>query len=195
MSCNGELDINQISFIHENTFASLRNLNYLWIDSNQIKVLKKGLFRDLTGLTSNLNLKSNKIEAIESGTFKDLLKLLKIDLSENRLNKIEKKSFQNLPYLNILDFSHNYLDQLIDVFGENVKINTLDLSFNFIRQLESCASVKILNLNIFSNGLKLIRGEFSKGTFLANVFNLNLGLNQLNHLVMLLMYCNIQVTF
>jgi hypothetical protein len=100
--------LNQINFIHENTLASLGNLNYLSIDSNQIKVLNKDLFRDLIGLTSDLDLMSNKIEIIKSGTFNDLVKLVKIGLSQNLLNKIEKYSFQNLPSLDLLDLSHDY---------------------------------------------------------------------------------------
>ena len=105
------------------------------MDSNQIKVLKKGSFRDLMGLTSELNLMLNKIETIESGTFKNLVKLSKIDLSQNRLNKIEKYSFQNLSSLVLLNLSHNYLDQLIEVFDENAKKINVTPSCIMIRNL------------------------------------------------------------
>ena len=108
---------------------------------------------------------SNKIETIESGTFQNLVKLSTIDLSQNRLKKIERHSFQNMTSLVLLDLSHNYLDQLIDVFGENVNINILDLSFNFFRQIERSVPVRILNLNIYFNGIKVIRDDFLKEYF------------------------------
>jgi Leucine-rich repeat (LRR) protein len=72
---------------------------------------------------------------------------------------------------------------MIDVFGENVYINTLDLSFNFIRHLESRVPVKILNLDINLNGIKVIREDFFKGKFFTNLnISLNLGSNRLSFL-------------
>jgi Leucine-rich repeat (LRR) protein len=108
-----------------------------------------------------------------------LLQLTKIDLSQNRLSKIEKYSFQNLPSLYFCDLSHNYLDQLIDVFDENVTIQTLDLSFNFIKNFENSHGFKLVNLHLYHNGLRLMKKEFFKGNILSNIESFYLGLNEL----------------
>jgi Leucine-rich repeat (LRR) protein len=177
-----DLSNNQITFIHENTFENLKDLMELLIDNNQIKVLNREIFRDLIGLTSYLNLMSNKIETIESGTFRNLIGLKEISLSYNHLNKIEKHSFQNFTSLVLLDLSHNYLDQLIDVFDVNVKIEILDLSFNFIKKFENIHSFRLqnLNLNFNDNGIKILKRDFFKGNFLLELVELDLGLNELS---------------
>ena len=124
----------------------------------------------------------NKIETIESGTFKNLVKLSKIDLSQNRLNKIEKYSFQNMSSLVLLNLSHNYLDQLIDVFDRNIKIFKLDVSFNFIKQLENSQTLTLGCLNLNDNGYKSLTVSFFGRIIIQDLFNFNMGSNQLSFL-------------
>jgi Leucine-rich repeat (LRR) protein len=57
------------------------------------------------------------------------------------------------------------------------------LSFNFFRQIESSVPVRILNLNIYFNGIKVIRGDFFKGIFFSDIVNLNLGSNKLDKFI------------
>jgi insulin-like growth factor-binding protein complex acid labile subunit len=162
-----QLDLNFIKDLNVDIFENLTSLNTLQIGYNEVKSLNKYLFRHPINQYQAFSLKSNRIEQIETGTFRNALNLTKIDLSQNRLNKIEKYSFQNFPSLNTLNLSQNYLDQLIDVFDENVTILTLDLSFNLVKMLENNNGFKLINLHLYHNGLKQMKGEFFKG----NIFS------------------------
>ena len=71
------------------------------------------------------------------------------------------------------------MDQLIDVFGENVKVETLDLSYNYIKQIENSQHFLIFNINLNFNVIKLMHSEYFKGRYFSEIQMLSLDSNEL----------------
>ena len=158
-----------------NTFTCLEKLEKLNLDSNEIfslndvqfnlKLVSLSLqFNMLTNLSeidSNsleyLFISNNRIQTLNS--ISNLPNLEYLDLSQNRLIKIEENSFLNLFKLRHLNLSFNKLDLENGRFKNNY-LETLDLSFNEIKYLDSNSTLVYLNslnsFNLSNNRLKMI---------------------------------------
>jgi Leucine-rich repeat (LRR) protein len=74
----------QIKFITRSNFKHLENLKQLYLNDNEIQHLPEHVFSDLTNL-QNLFIDSNRIEELPSKIFMNLKNIQLIDLSNNRI--------------------------------------------------------------------------------------------------------------
>ena len=83
------LDQHAITFIQNDTFTSLHQVEHLWLDFNNLTSLTPCLFNDLTNLVE-LTLGSNNINRLNSSqTFTGLVKLRMLYLDDNHLTQID----------------------------------------------------------------------------------------------------------
>jgi len=198
------LNLNDIDQIDANAFTDLLNLNYLNLDSNKIASFESIhfnhrlvelslLFNILSNLSEidsislkSLNIVSNRLQELSLISLLPALEYL--DASRNRLITIVSETFLNLKNLKFLNLSYNRLDLAskyaheISYFKSQSLLETLDLSFNEIKYLDTnmtfkcLASLKALNLS--NNKLKVIN-SFTFG-FLTKLNELNLNSNGLH---------------
>lgn len=117
----------QLNKLHQNAFTYLKNLKYLILYDNDLKVIEKRTF------------------------FK--FKLEKLSLSHNRIHHIESRSF-SLSQIVEIDLSDNNLSTLSDTIFERCDVNKLVLSHNKLKQISNLClptTLKVLNLdyNVF----------------------------------------------
>lgn len=156
-----DADHNQIWRINAKALIPYPNLQRLNLAHNRIEMLPDGLFKATPDLKW-LNLKGNLLKRIETYTFKSLLRienlyldhnrieyinpyalatnarLRELHLEENRITTIDILLY-NLPNLSYLNLSSNFLESKAleaNVFHQNHKLETLDLSFNRLREFQ-----------------------------------------------------------
>nr|NP_001298740.1 leucine-rich repeat-containing protein 15-like precursor [Papilio xuthus]BAM18591.1 Toll-like receptor [Papilio xuthus] len=83
-----DLSKNNLDFIHENTFKTLRNLVGIILRSNQITTLPETLFQNVPKLI-NIELSDNQLETITVASFKGT-SLKNLNLSDNKIKFLPK---------------------------------------------------------------------------------------------------------
>ncbi|XP_013165274.1 PREDICTED: toll-like receptor 3 [Papilio xuthus] len=83
-----DLSKNNLDFIHENTFKTLRNLVGIILRSNQITTLPETLFQNVPKLI-NIELSDNQLETITVDSFKGT-SLKNLNLSDNKIKFLPK---------------------------------------------------------------------------------------------------------
>jgi insulin-like growth factor-binding protein complex acid labile subunit len=201
-----DMHLNDIKQIEMNTFIDLESLKYLNLDSNQISTLKNvqfnsnleklsicfNLLTNLNEINSSslkyLNVSNNRLQEIDfKKTFLPNLEYL--DLSQNYLISIKNDSFLKMYQLKHLNLSHNKLDlesefNNVSFFKGKSLLETLDLSFNEIKYLDSNRTFQYLNslkyLDLSNNRLNSL-DAFIFG-FLYNLSDLHLASNNISFL-------------
>ncbi len=95
--------------IGDDAFNQISSLQVLWLQENDLTIIKEPWFANLTELHT-LKLQGNDIHLIESGSFKDLVNLSKLILNNNDLKEMPFEVFDpnNRPtYLGELTLSWN----------------------------------------------------------------------------------------
>jgi Leucine-rich repeat (LRR) protein len=209
-----DLHLNDIDRIEINTFTELESLQNLIFDSNQISSLKNVKFNSkLEKLSISFNMLSN-LNDINSKSLKYLhvsnnrildinfkISLLPnlehLDLSQNRLINIRDESFLDLDKLIYLNLSFNRLDleskfNNVSYFKSQTRLETLDLSFNEIKYLDTNLTFKYLDLlktlNLANNKLRSIDSWIF--AFLPQLNELNLAMNNLS-ILNKMCFCNL----
>jgi Leucine-rich repeat (LRR) protein len=201
-----DLHLNDIHRIELSALTDLSRLKNLYLELNQISTLKNVQFNSNLetlslrfNLITNLNLinssslkylhvSNNRIQEINLQTTV-MPNLEYLDLSQNLLISIKDKSFLNLTKLKHLNLSYNKLDLEIG-FNNNsyfeglTHIETLDLSFNEIKYLDSNKTfqylVSLKYLNLSNNKLKSLDANVFVNFSLLH--HLNLASNNLSSL-------------
>jgi Leucine-rich repeat (LRR) protein len=201
-----DLHLNDINQIESKTFVDLKSLKNLNLDSNQISNLENvqfnsdleifslhfNLLTNLNNISSNglkyLNVSNNRLQEINfEATF--LPNLEHLDVSLNCLISIKNESFLNMNKLKHLNLSYNKLDlesEFNDVsYFHGLKcLETLDLSFNQIKYLDTNLTFQYLNslkyLDLSNNKFKTL-DAFIFG-YLIQLNHLNLASNNLSFL-------------
>jgi Leucine-rich repeat (LRR) protein len=142
---------NEISVIAEGTFIKLTTLRALSLKRNELQTLYDKVFLGLKNLEI-LDLSENKLTIIQPGAFAVLNSLKRLDLSQNSIEVLREKTFA-ISTLETVDLSFNHITQMeSNVFENAVNLKTLNLSNNNIsavegHRLESLASLQILDLS------------------------------------------------
>jgi hypothetical protein len=122
---------NLISFIEDNVFKKVKELQVLDLSINNIT----NLFNfTLTGLFSlhTLNLSSNSIAYLQNGVFDDLARVITIDLSSNLIKSIEESTFIATRLMEKVYFHRNPLQRL---FIKGMFAECEELTYIFISPL------------------------------------------------------------
>lgn len=181
------------------------NVTELYLNGNNIEILPKGIFNNLTGLKKlslagntlhaipsdifgkltnleNLNLNSNKLKIVSKDSLSNLKKLKHLGLSKNQLTRIEDNSFDDLVCLNELFLSNNKLTEFPTSIGKLNSLNTLYADNNKIEKLPKEFSLlkNLTNITLQNNRISEISTEIYKN--LTNVKEFNLSDNQLKNI-------------
>ncbi|CAG9859594.1 unnamed protein product [Phyllotreta striolata] len=143
------LDRNNIKEIEPNAFIKYHKLKHLHLFRNKIK-LKSLSFNGLINL-KKLYINSNCIKYLPKGVFKDLYNLTLLDLSQNNLTVLEfNDTFASLRHLEVLNLSKNSLENLrYDLLEPLKDLVVLDISHNKLHYIEY--DVILTNLPLLSS--------------------------------------------
>lgn len=152
---NLDIGINPIAApIPANTFASLTNLLYLYMDNTNITEVNPQWFSRLSNLMV-LALYNNRISSLAENSFQDLSNLWVLDLDYNAgISELPAGIFNNLTSLNSL-----YLSGLSlwfvnpDWFRTTPAIEYLFLNFNQIEGSWNSSNSPLYNFLLFTNRL------------------------------------------
>lgn len=181
------LDNNNLKIISKDALSTLRNLQYINLESNKFIELPVGLFNssNLHNL-KDIRLSYNHINKLSSKSFHSLNNLKSIVLTGNNIQQIDAFSFYDLPRLLTVVLSQNRISAIEDdAFVSAISLRKLDLQINELRDF---------SLNIFNNVslssplmLNLSRNEISMLTYSdgipsIRIENLDLSRNKLSEI-------------
>ena len=138
----------RLEFLPENLFQYLVNLEDLNLSGNRFK------FVPMLNLSSLkvLNMDDNLISWVNKSALVYLTSLEKIDLSRNQIRKVFG-SFSNDTLKKIYMSENKYCKSVTNILQGTTKVETLDLSFNCVTQVDdiftknNTRSLKTLNLS------------------------------------------------
>jgi Leucine-rich repeat (LRR) protein len=153
---------NLILKLKNSSFAYLKELLYLNLQSNRIITIEKTSFKGLSKLKT-LILKNNYLDGSYSDYFiEDLTNMETLDLSYNQYQYFGKDFFRNLKKLNELKINNNLLKQIdSDLFQHNSELKSLCLNANKLKNI-TLNSSKLIQLDINSNFITEIKDEYLK---------------------------------
>ena len=112
------------------SLASFTNLQFLYIDHNEITNIHSNAFNDLT-LVIHLDLSWNKIQQLNESVLSPLANLKTLKLDHNRIYTLSTEQFKLNPSLVHLDFSSNRIRSLpSSVFKYTKNVHYLNLFDN-----------------------------------------------------------------
>ena len=136
---------NYISEIHEEAFLGQTKLQTVDLSSNSLKQIEPKTFIRNPSLQM-LSLSNNKdFRLPEGGSFLSSTSLRVLHLSACNLTHIPPKTFHELPKLQELHISQNLIINLPPLQGVRL-LTTLDVSYNYLRDLQSDVFVALPNL-------------------------------------------------
>lgn len=148
------------------------NLKIIELINFGIDTVKPNSFKQFKNLRI-LSLAYNNLKTIDLATFTESPHLIELDLSFNKFNKIKlKHHFENL---RILNFSNNYLESFSVDQTFSSRLQILDLSFNYLKQLKHFSQVnlnELVYLNLNNNYLKDL-SEFFQMNKTDQLYNCN----------------------
>ncbi|XP_075253142.1 uncharacterized protein LOC142344942 [Convolutriloba macropyga] len=158
-----ELDLssNQISSLPYNFFSSMKNLialnfannilqnfptslskldklMHLDLSGNSLKNVPENMFMNMRELRL-INLSENEIKEIKNRTFVGPVFAETVALARNQLVDFPKQALAAFKYVRKLDLSNNSIRYLPPLSMESLIIETVDLSFNSIQEIDSTA--------------------------------------------------------
>ncbi|XP_042143094.1 protein toll isoform X2 [Ixodes scapularis] len=151
---------NQINFIKESAFATLKNLRKLRLQNNRLEYLPPLLFKDLTKLEV-VDLHDNRIKTVHDA-FQGLPFLKEIYLYGNAITDIDKLAKGDLKSLKILTADNNFMNSILDFGPINIKIEILRLrNYNFLLHLNGSVShmPQLRILNFSHNAIQTLYGN------------------------------------
>lgn len=177
-----EVAYNKLRVLSERGFASLKNLQELRMDHNQIARAEPGALYGLT-LLERLDMAHNMLVALPPKFFQPTPKLSELYLRNNSLSALPPGLFTGLSELTMLDLAHNQLTAgwlVSDTLSDLTRLTVLDLSHNRLSRLDTSAFKSLRNLQTLQLQDNLI--EFiADNTFsaLSNLQSLVLSSNRL----------------
>uniref|UniRef100_A0A8D0CFI0 LRRNT domain-containing protein n=1 Tax=Salvator merianae TaxID=96440 RepID=A0A8D0CFI0_SALMN len=140
--------------IEAGTFGGLKNLYHLHLDHNLLEVIPEGAFQNLTKLVF-LHLEHNQIASILPGAFSSLKQLSVLDLSHNLLTELSDQTLCGLQQLRQLYLSTNLLVSLSDRALPG-SLRVLNLDWNRLRSVPVAvhSAVRLSSLDLSGNLIK-----------------------------------------
>lgn len=131
------ITVNPVSYIPNNTFSGLPNLQFLRLDHNHLKDIGQLAFQNLTQLKS-LNLSFNFISVLRPSVFNDLGNLTFLSLANNILKELPGGIFSTLFSLSNLIIRENFLrnfTRIAELVSDLTNLSKLDLCLNKLTSL------------------------------------------------------------
>ena len=123
---------NQISNVEYMAFSTNINLQELWLNSNKLKMIPRGLPIAL----QKLYMDQNNIHDIESGLFGKNANLETLSLNMNAVHQILSNSFSGLKNLTNILLKTNKIQEIKSgTFTDMISLNKLDLSDNPLKTI------------------------------------------------------------
>lgn len=147
-----ELDIsqNQIDRLRKKTFWDLDTLETLKLASNKLRELPNKLLRNMQSLKT-LVLSKNLLTQVSNEALQGAKQLNQLLLDNNLIEELEDQVFTNLSSVSVLDLSYNNLLQVPKTLRALRNLQSVDLSKNFISELDSLALPQLWRLDISKN--------------------------------------------
>lgn len=204
-----------IEYVTQNAFTNLQNLNYLYLQKNNIVNISADAFYGLRQLyelhiehneleeltpgflsgfeANSIYLSNNKIKELPPNIFKGLFGIMSLYLSSNKLNVLHLDSFAYLNGIEILSLHDNNLCHIpLGMFKHLQTLRILDLSKNKFTKFAPgtfSALKNLLSLNISYNNLIEVDPAYMLP--LARLTNLDVSANQLFYLDYISMHTNV----
>lgn len=134
--------VEKVNSVESDTFRSLKNLQYLKMWGNSLKVLQRGMFANFESLRK-LDLRYNSIENLAHG-FCEGSSIKEVDLSFNSLTNIQVDML-DLPSLEVLKMTHNRIS-FISPKAFHSNLVTLDLRHNDLEEFQGDTFDSLSNL-------------------------------------------------
>uniref|UniRef100_A0A668TG78 TIR domain-containing protein n=1 Tax=Oreochromis aureus TaxID=47969 RepID=A0A668TG78_OREAU len=176
-----ELDLtnNQIKYIHDDAFRSLKNLRILTLSKNRLPLVPAAT-RNLPSL-SELDLSTNNISTLDCHDFTNQTKLRKLYLYQNSITALKPCLFKDLKGLETLKLQTNQITKLNGAFKEHLpKLRYLYLNINkltAIKKDEFKGLHSLQNLSLDQNQIEILDHKSFVG--LRNLTRLHLQRNSI----------------
>ncbi|XP_025766317.1 toll-like receptor 13 [Oreochromis niloticus] len=176
-----ELDLtnNQIKYIHDDAFRSLKNLRILTLSKNRLPLVPAAT-RNLPSL-SELDLSTNNISTLDCHDFTNQTKLRKLYLYQNSITALKPCLFKDLKGLETLKLQTNQITKLNGAFKEHLpKLRYLYLNINkltAIKKDEFKGLHSLQNLSLDQNQIEILDHKSFVG--LTNLTRLHLQRNSI----------------
>jgi Leucine-rich repeat (LRR) protein len=150
---------NLIQKLKNSSFAYLKELIYLDLQTNRIITIEKNSFEGLSKLKT-LFLKNNYLDGSYADYFiEDLTNVETLDLSCNQYQYFGRDFFRNLKNMRKLKINNNLLKHIdSDIFQQNNELKSVCLNANKLKNI-TLNSSKITQLDITSNFITEIKDE------------------------------------
>ncbi|XP_012285576.1 insulin-like growth factor-binding protein complex acid labile subunit [Orussus abietinus] len=170
---------NNPALVYSSRFETLRHPHLKKLDVSRCNLDRPGL-HGLPSLTQ-VQLSGNLIRILPDGIFRKNPELTRLSLNGNGLSSINASTFAGLSRLEFLDLSENGLEEIAnkDTFSGNDHLLHLNLSFNALLSFPS-AAMSVKSLDLSSNWIRELNGEAFAN--LPNIKILNLSDNRLEEL-------------
>lgn len=170
-----------VKVLEEGDVTHFPNLTDISISGAQLENLQPKCFAALPKLNS-LSLIANDLVIIPREVF-DNLTISYLSLQKNRIQIIRKNAFNNMPSLHELDLSHNILAYIDGDWFSNCGIKVIDLSSNVLSEIpigafRNLKTLQFINLN--KNRIKFLNENSFKG--LTNLYWLTLETNKMKEI-------------
>ncbi|CAF1043529.1 unnamed protein product, partial [Brachionus calyciflorus] len=175
-----DLTFNNLSMLYSKSFYAMKKLNKLLLSSNQISLIERDVFQDISNSLKYLDLGSNLLTYLDANMFANLQELEFISLDSNKIEQIEKNTFKSLKTLGKLNLYGNKLKFLDTIFFNLSSFLFLDISANQISIIhnDTFRSLnKLRTIFFYYNQIKKINCETFKGAY--NLERLYIGNNKL----------------
>ena len=171
------LCINKLTNLPKELTSPLQNLKELKLCNNNLD--KIDLSPSMINLV-DLDFSGNRLEVLDSDAVLPFSQLNYLSLARNQLTAIQPSLFQQIPNLMVLDLSKNRLNSLPKALKSLVRLQTLDISENFVTDIDQDTIGLLASLwRLQMNGNLLTR--IPEGTFnnLASLQILDLSRNKI----------------
>ncbi|CAH1112884.1 unnamed protein product [Psylliodes chrysocephalus] len=173
------LDNNNLHAVPENLITPLVQLRYLNLESNKLHNLPKHFFQSNDEL-KEIRLSNNELRIIETGAFHHLPNLQTVTMHGNKIKHIQRESFTHLPLLNKIILSDNFITHIShDAFSNLPSLAHINLQGNFIKDVSFKFFTNItspISLNLTKNRISFCTSD----SRILNVETLDLSFNNLD---------------
>ncbi|XP_067135827.1 phospholipase A2 inhibitor beta-like [Centruroides vittatus] len=145
------LDLSENHIYNINT-SSASNITKLILRGNRLHALKSSSLISYPKL-QYLDLSKCSLINLHPDVFNNCIFLEYLDLSQNHLSSLPKNFFVGITSLKMLNLTNNYFIAIPDL-QPVVFLQTLDMSYNFLKNISKSGNVRIENMILVHNSIK-----------------------------------------